>query len=215
MDKQDNLEDYVSFICEVKTLSNYLIDIGYISEAGENFIEISSKSDKMLLERANSKVKIIIYNKDLGRRILMGTVYLSTDEFMKIIDLETLAEFEKRKYFRVNVNMLTAATQLNEQQDEDKAVNAADIPIKIEDISLGGVMFKSSSPVNIGDKFVIHFPILNHQVSFTAQVCRLYNEDNTISCGCEFLDPSEKDLDFLYKYLLEEQSSQIRSRKNS
>jgi hypothetical protein len=65
-----DLQSLASTFCEVKTLSNYLIVTGYVRDVGKDYIEVSSKSEKMLLEKVNSKVKIIINSKETGGMFL-------------------------------------------------------------------------------------------------------------------------------------------------
>lgn len=211
----NDIQQLLSTFCEVKTLSNYLIVTGYVRDAGNDYIEISSKSEKMLLEKANSKVKIIINNKETGWRTYMGTVYLSTDQFMRIVDLKTLAEFEQRSYFRVNVHLESEAAKLPQQAEENPFENKElCTPIHIKDASLGGLLFQSDSQFQIGDELAICVPVSDKNLFLSAVIRREVQRNETVLYGCEFVDPPEAELNSLYKFLTQEQMNQIRMRKN-
>lgn len=211
---QEKFEDLLSSSCEVKSVSNSLIVTGYIRDAGEDFLEITSKKDKMLLEKANSKVKIIINSSKTGTLVLMGTVYLSTDSFMRIIDVQTLSDFEKRDFYRVNIQFETEAAKLTDVQSEELTDVALDIPIQIKDVSLGGLLFQSDNVFAMDDEFIVSFPVFMRNLFFAAKVCRIIETNGSMSYGCKFIDPSQTDLDCLYKYLLDMELSQIRSKLN-
>lgn len=212
---QEKLDDFISSSCEVKSLSNQLIVIGYICKSGDDYLEISSKKDKLPMQKANSRVKIIIKSKKNGWKTLIGKVYLSTNDMMRITDLQTSANFERRKYFRVNLQLDSEAVKSTDMESEDMIdEHTAAIPIKIKDASLRGLQFESDISFEINDELIILIPVLTKDLYFTATICRKFKKNGAIGYGCEFIDPPDRDLDILYKYLLEQELNEIRSRLN-
>lgn len=209
---QEKFDDDLSPVCEVKSLSNQLIVIGYISKAGEDYLEISSKSDKLSMEKANSKVKIIVNSKKTGWQTLIGTVYLSTNDMMRIIDLQKIADFEKRKYFRVNLQLISEAVKSINAEVEKSDERSGIIPIKIKDASLGGLLFESNMTFQTGDEIIVLFPVSKKNLYLAVKICRKFKKNGVINYGGNFIDPPQPDLDILYKYLLEQELNEIRKK---
>jgi hypothetical protein len=196
--------------CEVKSLSNQLIAVGYICKAGDHAIEIRPKSNKLPLQSANSKVKIILQSKKNGYKTLVGTVYLSTNDMMRVIDLQEISDFEKRKYFRIVLQLEAVALKPAGSDEEEE--NAAVIPVTIMNVSLRGLHFKSVDPFQVNDKITVIFPAPGKTLRLPAKICRITGQGGEAGYGCSFIDISRTDLDVLYKFILSQELNSIKNR---
>jgi len=199
--------EYKDSICEIKTMENELIAIGFIRDITPEYIEVVDKFENLSLIRYETQLKITIFNSKLGIRVLIGRVYISTIEFLRIVDVINLLDYERRSFFRVETKLLghmrvTKKAQTGQALPEDP--NA--IQIKIKNLSLGGALIESQYPLETGDRVTITFK-LNHWESVFECVIRRIKEVNTDQTryGCEFLNASPKQMNELCSYIFQRQ----------
>jgi len=211
---------YKGAVCEIKTLSNSLIVTGVVSNIEKDYIEIINRKDKMPLERCNMIVKISLFSREAGYLFLMGVTYLSTQYFMRITDLESVSEFEKRAFFRVNTD-LTATVQVKGEGSEEGAEENGELEkyiINIRNISLGGLHFSSDRYFDKGEALLIKFFVLGTLLSFQCEICRVKQTvgfEGEFSYGCKFLDGDDRQIDALCKFIFEQQQEEIRKRREA
>ncbi|GHU52105.1 hypothetical protein FACS1894132_01020 [Clostridia bacterium] len=137
--------DYLMSVCEIKTMENELMSTGKIEEITAEYIKIVKKTDVLKTLRTGARIKVNVFNTKKGFRVILGTVFTSTTEFMKIVDIVELADHDRRQFFRVNLE-LTAFVY--EKGDLD---SASKIPVNIRDMSLSGLRVEMDPPPEIGD----------------------------------------------------------------
>ena len=71
-------DGYVGSSCVMKAKNNDLISMGVLHRIGKNFIDIGSSRNELPTVPYNLLVKVEIYNTQLGFRVLIGRVYLSS-----------------------------------------------------------------------------------------------------------------------------------------
>ncbi|MDD3429066.1 MAG: PilZ domain-containing protein [Oscillospiraceae bacterium] len=210
------LEDFAGCVCEIKTMDNDLLLVGRISSANEERIDILSldKNDKLPLIPYEKRVKLITYVSSVGFQLLMGTVYLSSDLLLSLVEVQPEQSFERRTYFRMNINSYGEITV----RDPAQEVEAQQLSVKVYDVSLGGMRVGTDKKWETGDQFIIVFDLLNRKMEFTCRICREIHRDNAPKnekqYGCEFVNCSERQLDVLCKILFELQRQEIRKKKN-
>lgn len=97
--------EYISSICEVKTIDNVLIATGMVDEITDEYIEVAVKSGKMSTIRFGEEVKINLFNSKHGFRVLAGKVYTSSLQFIRIVEVISILDYERRHFFRVDIDM--------------------------------------------------------------------------------------------------------------
>jgi len=201
-------EEYVNSICEVKSLQNTLLATGRLLEINDNSIKITNPGDTITVLKFGTRVKVNILNPDMNFMALVGNVYLSTPAIMEITDVCTLAEAEKRSFFRINTDLHGVVTYLS--GEEKKKVH-----VHIENISLCGALFSGKLQLNIGETvdLLIKLPFVH--VPLKAQVRRIETGDTKQKYGVEFVEPGERLIDQLWVFILQKQSEEIRSRKRA
>mgnify|MGYP000892613451 CR=1 FL=1 len=98
--------EYIASVCEIKTLANELVATGTIQEITPEYIEVSDKTGFMSITPYGIPVKMNVFNSKNGFRVLAGKVYTSNPKFLRIVDVITLLDCERRHFFRVEVNMI-------------------------------------------------------------------------------------------------------------
>ncbi|HEX3018363.1 MAG TPA: PilZ domain-containing protein [Caproicibacter sp.] len=202
-------EQYLNSPCEIRSMENAPILMGYISAFVDDGIQISSKEDALPLIHCNSTVKISILNSTLGFKVLIGRVYLSTASFIRIVDAQNAMDYEKRNFFRVKVNINSKAFPVT--PTENGSISQEPIKIHLRDISLSGLFFVSDSNLAVEDKLIVSLNLYNTAVSLLCKIIRKIPVEmgTADGYGCEFLDNTGKQFDLLCKYLFDCQREQI------
>ncbi len=200
-------------------MENAPILMGYISKFVEDGVQIASKEDRLPLIHCNTTVKISVMNSALGFKILIGRVYLSTEEFLRVVDVQTAMDYEKRNFFRVKVDVETEAFPVKAVTETGAASSRRATPSGSDPghQPQRAVSCLSSYSMNVGDQLIVNLDLYGTVVSLLCKVVRkipveLGTEDGY---GCEFLDNSGRQFDLLCKYLFDCQREQIQIMKQS
>lgn len=209
-------EEYESSLTEVKSMENDLLATGYIHRITSDYIELVNPDEQMYLIPYDTRVKLSIFNSKLGFQILAGKVYLSTAKLLRIVEISSLGGYEKRTYFRLNVNMPAMMCPFSEQAEEgDSEAQPEPISITVENISLGGLSFRSDKYLQVGDKVIVDLELPTGPMSFHCEIRRAnMRSDAPHSYGCRFFDCDDKQIDVLYKFIFQKQIAMLRKRKN-
>lgn len=210
-------EQYVRSPCEIKTMENAPMLSGYIKEIVDDSIVICGKDNDLPIIHCNTTVKVDVFNSILGFRVLVGIVFVSSKELLKVVELQSAADYEKRQFFRVKVEIATEAYKVGEEDDdEDGEIR---FPIKIHDISLSGAAFECDSALDLqlGDRVCISLVLYGKKTALLAKTVRQIKKDvnGTNSFGCEFLDNTGRQFDLLSRYLFDRQREQIQFLKQN
>ena len=197
--------------CEIKTMTNDLLTNAVIESVYNDTLEIINQSDKLPVIHCNTTIKINVYNDSLGFKVLVGKVFLSTPDFMRIIEVQNLADYERRNFFRIIISVSCKAYVIEDEIPDDGALKL--FPVHVGDISLSGCYIKTKKPLTIAQRLVINFPLSPEKsMALCAEVQRIHRNGNaTTGYGCSFLDISTKQSDFLCGYIFEKQREQIKS----
>ncbi len=208
-------DGYVGSSCVIKAKNNDLISMGVLHRIGKNFIDIGSSRNELPPIPYNLLVKAEIYNTQLGFRVLIGRVYLSSPKLARITDLNEATNDERREYFRISTRdqgIIYNFMRLDEDREtEDRSVDYNGLKVRLVDISLGGLMFWSKEEFRVDDKFNIVIPAMGDTMLFSCEVRRrVERPDGEYGYGCEFMNMATQQEDLLYRYILKRQSDQLR-----
>lgn len=209
-------ENYLLSPCEVKSLENIPILTGYLSKIREDSIQISGKTEKLPILHCDTTVKISIFNSKLGFLVLMGRVYLSTPEFVRIVDVQSETDFEKRNFFRVRVDMAARAHLMKNDRGTGPQGDVS-FTVRVQDLSLSGMFFLCGRPLDVEDQIVTDLKLTDTVVSLPCRIVRKIKMEQAGAegFGCEFLDSSGREYDLLCKYLFDRQREQLRRIKQN
>ncbi len=217
MDIYNMAEYFEGALCEIRNSKNKLISIGTINRITENFFEILSYNDLLPILPINTPIKI---STRRGKHfiIVQGKIYISSESKMKLTEIESLQEVERRNFFRVNTNNIP--TQLMYINDTNKKPDQSKepIPVYLENISLSGLLF---SPVNndvqftYKQEFIINMPIHKQvlQINIIIERIEIISEQNT-KYGCSFSFNDDKQTDLLCSYIFTKEREMLNDIKN-
>lgn len=204
-------KEYLYSPCEIKTLTNRLLATGSLGGILEDALQIVNNLDFLPTLHCNMQVKVSIYNSTLGFKVLVGKVFLSTSDMMQITDIQSLADFERRNFFRLDVSIAAKAFLINEDLSEDKD----SFDITVTDLSLSGIFIHTQQSLEAGHMFVTTLKLSELDISFRCQVQREQPVDFPYNgYGCAFCGSSNRHYDLLCKYIFEMQREQIKFSKN-
>ena len=211
----DLSDGYVGSSCVIKAKNNDLITMGVMHRIGKNFIDIGSSRNELPSIPYNLLVKIEIYNTQIGFKVLIGRVYLSSPKLARVIDLNEATNDERREYFRISTRDTGGIYNCMRGDDildmEEESTDYNGLKVHLVDISLGGLMFRSREVFKVNDRFNIVIPAMGDSMLFTCEVRRSVDRpDGEFGYGCEFMEMATKQEDLLYRYILKRQSDQLR-----
>ena len=219
----DLLDGYVGSSCVIKAKNNDLISMGVLHRIGKNFIDVSSSRNELPGIPYNLLIKLEIYNTQLGFKVLLGRVYLSSPKLVRIVELSEATNDERREYFRISTrdkaviyNCMRGDELMNpgEESEHDSTGDSADyngLKVRLVDISLGGLMFCTREEFKVNDRFNIVIPAMGDSMLFICEVRRRVDRpEGGYGYGCEFVEMATKQEDLLYRYILRRQGDQLR-----
>ncbi len=201
-------------ICEVKSTNNNLIATGTVRvlPEEEHLLEVQDNGGHLPSLALDTKVKLIVHIPQ-GIQVLAARVYISTEKFLRVRDLESYAEYEKRRFFRLAIDH--SATLMPPSGMKDKSGNRLPprISIRVRDLSLCGLMFVSTREFSIGDEMRVTMTMVNNELEVLNIAIRRqvpWDEPGEHAYGCEILRLSSRSEQSLNAYMLEQQQIQIR-----
>ena len=204
-------DEYLQSPCEIKDLNNELLTTATINKFVNDDIQIANEYDILPILHCNMPVKINIYNSSLGFKVLIGKVFLSTSDMMQISDLQNLAEFERRDFFRLKVKIKSQGHTIEPEDSNSYEEEIQFFEITVTDISLGGIFILTRERLEIGQQFAICLKLYEIDIVFRCRVQRIQNDDDTYNgYGCSFVDNSTRQFDLLCKFIFEKQREQIK-----
>lgn len=217
--------EYIASVCEIKTLSNELVATGTIRKITEEYIEVSDKTGLMPIAPYGTEVKINVFNSKSGFRVLAGKVYTSSLKSIRIMEVVGLLDFERRHFFRVDVNMPaqvvlkkkmqdTETEKTEENSDGQKGKETLVVHVTIRNLSLGGALFSSSENYETGDVISLRLKFDRNVIQFKGIVKRTGNTiHNQMLYGCEFTDVPRAAANALCAYIFQCQRQQIHKKR--
>ncbi|MEG1429636.1 MAG: PilZ domain-containing protein [Hydrogenoanaerobacterium sp.] len=221
---------YEGSSCRIESEKNELLATGTIYRIDDEGIDvIDSAGGKMMLIAYKTPVKISIFNSKLGFQLFRCTVFTSTQWSLRVSDVETIQDFERREFFRVSVRVkanlytLTADKKLRvreekNEENKDKEPDPEDIPLEImvENISLNGLLFATSQIFQMNDVFEVELLLFKNILRFKCRICRMCESDTRLyRYGCQFFENSQRTDDNLCKDLFQLQRIELKKRRDN
>lgn len=209
----DLLDGYVGSSCVIKAKNNDLISMGVLHRIGKNFIDVGSSRNELPGIPYNLLIKLEIYNTQLGFKVLMGRVYLSSPKLVRIVELSEATNDERREYFRISTRdegIIYNCIRGNDTLDMgEESEDYNGLKVRLVDISLGGLMFCTREEFKVNDRFNIVIPAMGDSMLFICEIRRRVDRPEG-GYGCEFVEMATKQEDLLYRYILRRQGDQLR-----
>lgn len=206
--------EYINSICEVKTMSNDLFATGVISEITAEYIAIEDKSGSMTAARYGTELKVNVYNSRMGFRVLVGKVFISNDQFIRLVEVISLLDYERRHFFRVETNIRAHIRPYTGRPDLKGNDGGERMKVMVKNLSLGGALILSDVELREGSKLVLELNLTRRSCAFSGIVRRTVENDSGIFLyGCEFFDTSDLNTNALCAYVFQRQREQIHKKE--
>lgn len=165
------------------------------------------KGNHMPTLPSKSTIFINIYNELAGIAVYECEVSLAADMQLSANILKYHTTIERRKSLKVRTDY---KTELKLVMRENKIVQCEEpIKITILNLSVGGMLFTSTTDFFVGDTIVFNFDYYkNNIIPIEAKVIRIDESSDELSnnnYGCVFKDISNTDESVIYQYLYERQ----------
>lgn len=205
-------KEYDGSICEVKGLNNSLLATGTVRVVNDEALEVQDNNGRLPVLAMDSKVKLIIHNANKGAKILSGKVYLSSAKALRLQEVESYTEYEKRRFFRLTIDHSATLLLPLGMQDANGELMPPKLPIRVKDVSLCGFLFECDRPLGLGDEMKISMTLTHNELeTMKIAVRRVVEQRNgKIAYGCEVLDLSPRVESRLNAFVMEQQQRQIR-----
>ncbi|MGN0620677.1 MAG: PilZ domain-containing protein [Porcipelethomonas sp.] len=206
-------KNYEGSVCEIKTMDNALISVGKIKEVTSKYVKIANKKKELLIVDYGTKLKVNIFNTNLGFRVLLGNVYTSTKSEISLVSMISLVDRERRNFFRVDMDLEARAVFKKTAMD----MYPTEADITILDMSLSGIRFRINSQLDIGKIVNVELDLNKKRLScFRCKVLRMIDTEviSEYMYGCEFLHKQSEDTDVLCSFLFQKQREFLTSRND-
>lgn len=207
--------EYLTAHCEVKTMNNQLLAVGILLEIGNDELTVGVKrnsKETMPLIPYNTRVKLVIHYRGKEPKVYCGIIFISNEFFSRITQVEKLADYEKRNFFRVNVSMHTSASFRSPQTGAMEAV-----AIDVIDISLGGLAFCTKQVFRVGQRLEILLSLLGaKKYYFECVVVRVVpsEDDGPPFYGCCFQNVADNTSADLCAFLFQQQRLELHRKRH-
>jgi hypothetical protein len=160
--------------------------------------------------RIGDEVEVLVLDEVRGEVRYAGWVARVGATTVRVADLELVSTLQKRKVARVRIAQTCTGVVSSPEGD------TRPITFVVLDISAHGM--RISTPVEVSQHERIAFPFATRDrvVSLDAEVLRARRTDSgSTHCGCRFVGLDEREVDTLFRYVLQTQGAQRRTRLRS
>lgn len=222
---KDFISQHLSSLCEVRDMENELLTTGRIFKVLE--VDSNTEESRLAVEIVSPDfeplpaapydlpVKIILFGGTHGLRVIGGHVYIANKVFWRINKIRNISDLERRDFFRVKVN---AAGKAYRQSDVSFEEEPEPVPIKVIDISLSGILFRTEASFQIDDLIhIFDIQLCDDSPAFST-LCTVRRIERRprggdILYGCSFVDLSEKDEDALFSTIFKLHRLELQKRR--
>ncbi|NUU17239.1 PilZ domain-containing protein [Cellulomonas humilata] len=157
--------------------------------------------------RAGDDVQVLVLDDVRGEVRYTGWVAKVRATSMQIADLELTSTLQKRKVARVRIAQTCTGVVTSPEGD------TRSLTFVVLDISAHGMRVSTTAELAERDRIAFRFPARDRVVALDAEVLRSHRTNGrSTQCGCRFVGLVERDLDTLFRYVLQTQGTQRRTR---
>lgn len=205
-------KEYDGCLCEVKGLNNSLLATGTFRQVNDDSVEVQDKGGRLPVLAMDSKVKLVLHSTRRSNVVLAGKVYHASETKLILTSMESFADREQRRFFRLNIDhsaILIIPPGLTDAQGQPLP---AKLPIRVKDVSLCGFLFECERTLSVGEYMKLSMTLIHNELETMSIVIRREVEqpNGRLAYGCEVVDLSSRVESRLNAFVLEQQQRQIR-----
>lgn len=180
---------------------------GYVAEYADGTMTIGIEADGFGTFRAGDDVELLVLDEVRGEVRYSGWVAQVGATTVQVAELELTSTLQKREVVRVRIAQ--TCTGLVDGPEE----STLPITFVVLDISAHGMRISTNAALTERDQIAFRFPAGDHAVHLVAEVLRAQHTGaGTTLYGCRFVGLGERDADTLFRYVLQTQGMQRRTR---
>ena len=214
---EKSLNNFINAICEVKNMDNQLLLYGRLYQVIQDdaiILDIRSHDNKPVrFVEHGLRVKLSLSKQRSELLILEGSIFGVDDYVWRINNVVAIQESERRRFFRVSIDVMGKVEKNIQLAPEDEILHDA----RLVDISLTGLKFASKSVFDKEERLHLTELSLQDKMPDFSFVCTVVDSFKTDSgfyiYRCLFLNMNDRDSDFLCKAIFNLQSDIVKSRK--
>lgn len=199
--------------CEVKGLNNTLLGTGTLKTDSTNgILEVSDDAGHLPPLAVNTKVRLLIHTRKGDTKVVEGKVDRSVGGTLRIRVTESLAEHEKRRFFRQSTDHSATLLSPRGMLDANGEDMPPKLPVRVKDVSLCGLLIESPRPLSVGDGLQVRMTLIDNELeTIGISVTRLVRQqDGKFSYGCEIVGITPRLEQRINAFVMEQQRQQIR-----
>lgn len=120
-----------------------------------------------------------------------------------VLLLKKLKPQDLRRYLQIETNIKTQI--LHFMDDDNNRLYPNGIPIKIKDLSAGGIYFTSSEQFRVGTRFVFSLMIERTPLVISAKILRVEDYKGEYGYGCSFVGITQQEEEIICHYTYKRQ----------
>jgi hypothetical protein len=180
---------------------------GYVVSCADGNLTFAAEHGVMGTFRAGDDVQALVLDDVRGEVRYSGWVAQVGVTTVRVTGLELTSMLQKRKVARVGIAQLCTGVAVGPEGDERS------ITFVVVDISAHGMRISTTADLTEQDRVVFEFPTPDRAVALDAEILRSQpTASKSMHYGCRFLDLSEKDADVMFRYVMQTQGAQRRTR---
>jgi len=176
--------------CDVLLMSNESIGTGRIIGVKGSDVTISNMGSIIIPVRLNDMVKITSMSESLENQTFIARVYYSTRDVVKLFNATLIQSASDRSFIRVATNLKA------EILTPDSIFSGT-----IVDLSIGGMMLKTSHEISESEDVRVEFEIGGRQMRLRGRVVRTSSKDGVHTYGLRFINLRMGDSDKIHSYV--------------
>lgn len=198
--------------CEVKGLNNTLLGTGTVRTANDGTMEVHDDAGHLPPLAVNTKVRLLIHARKGGTKVVEGKVDRSGGGVLRVRVTESIAEHEKRRFFRQSTDHSATLLSPRGMLDANGEEMPPKLPVRVKDVSLCGLLIETPRPVTVGDGLQVRMTLIDNELeTIDISVTRLVREqDGKFSYGCEIVGITPRLEQRINAFVMEQQRQQIR-----
>ncbi len=200
-------ESYAMSLCEVRGERDELICVGYLSEIHPQYVVILSKTESIPPVPFRTHLRIEVYSGTQGFHCYTGLSLSTSDNTLFVMQLMELSGSQKRSTFRLAVDVDTVLHRLPVRSKVE------DFPVKILDISQGGIRIQTRLQLKERDQFLIHADFLREPLWIACKVVRVIwmeESGDKHQYGCIFSSLLDWQADMVCQFVFKKQAEMYR-----
>jgi len=181
---------------------------GYITSCAEGTLTMRTEPGAGARTfRPGDDVQVLVLDDVRGEVRYNGWVAMARTTAVQVDGLELTSTLQKRKVARVKIAQTCTGVVTSAEGD------TRPVTFLVLDISAHGVRISTSAEIAVGERVAFRFPTRDRVVPLDAEVLRSFRpEGRPIQYGCRFVGLSERDTDVMFRFVLQTQGRQRRTR---